>query len=170
VRNVVRYTSFLTVLGIHWISRSFPLPPQCMLASLAAMSVVRPSVTRTPSRVQGGRSIKHHTRTQHAVWASPQSRSARGPRGILWKRPAAGRATAIARSADSAVLRPQSKRQLDQTPHAYAACCVGVPAVVQCPPPLYTGCVEYSESDLLSDATPGEIGQNSPDGHLLRDP
>ena len=77
VRNVVRCASFLTVLGIHCISRSFPLPPQCMLASLAAMSVVRPSVTRTPSRVQGGRSIKHHTRTQHAVWASPQSRSAR---------------------------------------------------------------------------------------------
>ena len=40
VRNVVRCASFLTVLGIHCISRSFPLPPQCMLASLAAVSVV----------------------------------------------------------------------------------------------------------------------------------
>ena len=28
VRNLVRCASFLTVLGIHCISRSFPLPPQ----------------------------------------------------------------------------------------------------------------------------------------------
>jgi len=32
--------------------------------------------THTQSR-PSGRAIKHHTRTQHSVWASPQSRSAR---------------------------------------------------------------------------------------------
>ena len=32
-----------------------------------------------------------------------------------------------------------SKRPRNQTPHAYAACCVGVPAVSQCPPPSHAG-------------------------------
>ena len=79
VRNVVRCASFLTVLGTQCISRSFSLPPQCMLASLAAVSVWRlpaPRHTHTQSRPSGC-AIKRHTRTQHAVWASPQSRSAR---------------------------------------------------------------------------------------------
>ena len=35
----LRCAPFLTVLGTHCISRSFPLPPQRMLASLAAVSV-----------------------------------------------------------------------------------------------------------------------------------
>ena len=35
-----------------------------------------PRHTHTQSR-SSGRAIKHHTRTQHSVWASPQSRSAR---------------------------------------------------------------------------------------------
>ncbi len=35
----LRRAPFLTVLGTHCISRSFPLPPQRMLASLAAVSV-----------------------------------------------------------------------------------------------------------------------------------
>jgi hypothetical protein len=36
----LRRAPFLTVLGTHSVSRSFPLPPQRMLASLAAVSVV----------------------------------------------------------------------------------------------------------------------------------
>jgi hypothetical protein len=36
----LRCAPFLTVLGTHCISRSFHLPPQCMLASLAAVPVV----------------------------------------------------------------------------------------------------------------------------------
>jgi hypothetical protein len=35
----VRRAPFLTVLGTHSVSRSFPLTPQRMLASLAAVSV-----------------------------------------------------------------------------------------------------------------------------------
>jgi hypothetical protein len=42
-----------------------------------------PRHTHTQSR-SSGRAIKHHTRTQHSVWASPQSRSAHsGGRGKL---------------------------------------------------------------------------------------
>jgi hypothetical protein len=60
-------------LGTHCISRSFPLPLQCMLASLATVSVV----------------------------ACPESHA-----------------------------HPITSKQLrNQTPHAYTACCVGVPAV-----------------------------------------
>ena len=94
----LRHAPFLTVLGTHCISRSFPLPPQRMLASLAAVSV------------------------------------AAGP---------ASHAHPVA-----------SKRPRNQTPHAYAACCVGVPAVAQCQPPLHAGRGEYSGSVLLSDAPP----------------
>jgi hypothetical protein len=40
----LRRAPFLTDLGTHSVGRSFPLPPQCMLASLAAVSVAaRPS-------------------------------------------------------------------------------------------------------------------------------
>ena len=97
VRNVVRCASFLTVLGIHCISRSFPLPPQCMLASLAAMSLVRPRVTRTPSRAQAA-TQSNTTRARSTLCRRPRSHAApasiaHGPRGILWKRPAAGRAS-----------------------------------------------------------------------------
>ena len=73
--NVVRCASFLTVLGIHCISRSFPLPPQRMPASPAAASAV----------------------------AGPASHA----------HPAA------------------SKRPRNQTPHAHAARCVGVPAAAR---------------------------------------
>jgi hypothetical protein len=94
----LRRAPFLTVLGTHSVSRSFPLPPQRMLASLAAVSV------------------------------------AAGP---------ASHAHPVA-----------SKRPRNQTAHAYAVCCVGVPAVAQCSPPSHAGRGEYSGSVLLSDAPP----------------
>jgi len=47
-----------------------------------------------------------------------------------------------------------SKRPRNQTPHAYAAFCVGVPAVAQCPPPSHAGRGEYSGSVLLSYVRP----------------
>jgi hypothetical protein len=47
-----------------------------------------------------------------------------------------------------------SKRPRDLTPHAYAAFCVGVPAVARCPPPSHAGRGEYSGSVLLSDVPP----------------
>ena len=105
VRNLVRCASFLTVLGIHCISRSFPLPPQCMLASLAAVTVV------------AGPAPHAHPVASHAHPVS-------------------------------------SKLPRNQTPHAYAAFCVGVPAVVRCPPPSHAGRGEYSGSVLLSDVPP----------------
>ena len=58
------------------ISRSFPLPPRRMIASLATVSVAVGPESHAQSR-PSGRAIKHHMRTQHAVLASPQSRSAR---------------------------------------------------------------------------------------------
>ena len=94
----LRRAPFLTVLGTHCISRSFPLPPQRMLASLAAVSVA----------------------AGPASHAHPVS----------------------------------SKLPRNQTPHAYAAFCVGVPAVVRCPPPSHAGRGEYSGSVLLSDVPP----------------
>jgi hypothetical protein len=84
----LRCAPFLTVLGTHCVSRSFPLPPQCI--------------------------------------AGPASHA----------HPVA------------------SKRPRNQTPHAYAAFCVGVPAVAQCPPPSHAGRGEYSGSVLLSDVPP----------------
>ena len=105
VRNVWRCAPFLTVLGTHCISRSFPLPPQCMLASLAAVTVV------------AGPAPHAHPVASHAHPVS-------------------------------------SKLPRNQTPHAYAAFCVGVPAVVRCPPPSHAGRGEYSGSVLLSDVPP----------------
>ena len=101
----LRCAPFLTVLGTHCISRSFPLPPQCMLASLAAVTVV------------AGPAPHAHPVASHAHPVS-------------------------------------SKLPRNQTPHAYAAFCVGVPAVARCPPPSHAGRGEYSGSVLLSDVPP----------------
>ena len=87
----LRRAPFLTVLMTHSVSRSFPPTPQRMPASLDAVSVAvntpnqskppPPSATHTsqPRRRPSGlrprvtlsdRTIKHHTRTHHAVWTS----------------------------------------------------------------------------------------------------
>jgi hypothetical protein len=78
-RNVWRCTPFLTTLGTHCISRSGPRSPTRSAYSPASPLspwLSAPRHTHTQSR-PSGRAIKHHTRTQHSVLASPQSRSAR---------------------------------------------------------------------------------------------
>ena len=78
-RNVWRCAPFLKALGTHCISRSGPRPPTLSSFSPAPPLPPRPPApchTHTQSR-PSGRSIQHHTRTQHPVWASPQPRGAR---------------------------------------------------------------------------------------------
>ena len=71
----LRLAPFLTVLGTHSISRSFPLPPQRMPASPAAASAAPgPAPHSHPAAFKRRRAIKHHMCTQHAVWASQQPR------------------------------------------------------------------------------------------------
>jgi hypothetical protein len=73
----LRRAPFLTVLGTHCISRSFPLPPQRMLASLAAVSVA----AGPASHAHPVASKRPRNQTAHAYavccGACPQSRSAR---------------------------------------------------------------------------------------------
>jgi hypothetical protein len=104
VRNVWRCAPFLTVLGTHCISRSFPLPPQCMLASLAAVSVVAGPASHAAAQ-------SNTTRVRSILCGRPLSRAvpasiACGSRGILWKRLVVGRAAAAARRANSGVCWP----------------------------------------------------------------
>jgi hypothetical protein len=78
-RNVWRCAPFLKALGTHCISRSGPRPPTLSSFSPAPPLPPRPPApchTHTQSR-PSGRSIQHHTRTQHPAWASPQPRGAR---------------------------------------------------------------------------------------------
>ena len=70
---------FLKALGTHRISQSSPRPSTPSPFSPAPPLPSRlpaPCHMHTQSRPRG-RSIQHHTRTQHSVWASPQSRRAR---------------------------------------------------------------------------------------------
>ena len=70
---------FLKALGTHRVSRTGPRPPTFSPFSPAPPLPSRlpaPCHMHTQSRPRG-RSIQHHTRTQHSVWASPQSRRAR---------------------------------------------------------------------------------------------
>ena len=117
----LRCAPFLTVLGTHSISRSFPLPPQRMLASLAAVSVAA-----------GPAPHAHPVASKRLRNQTPHAHAACGSRGLLWKRLSVGRAAATARSTDSGVRRPQ----------------------------MADG----------REGAGGEIGQSSPDDHLLRDP
>ena len=73
----LRCAPFLTVLGTHCISRSFPLPPQRMLASLAAVSVAAGPASH--AHPVASKRPRNQTAHAYAVFcgACPQSRSAR---------------------------------------------------------------------------------------------
>jgi hypothetical protein len=58
----LRRAPFLTVLMTHSVSRSFPLTPQRMQSSLAAVSVAA-----GPASHSHPVASKHHTCTQHVV-------------------------------------------------------------------------------------------------------
>ena len=105
----LRHAPFLTVLRTHSVSRNFPLPPQRMLASLAAVSVAAgPAPHAHPATSKWPRNQTPHT---HAACCTLHRMRVVG---ILWKSLAVGRAVASARSTDTGRRRPTGA--MDTTP------------------------------------------------------
>ena len=85
----LRHAPFLTVLGTHSVSRSFPLTPQRMLVILAARHTLHahPVASKRP---------RNQTPHAHAACCVSVTLHRMRVAGILWKRLAVGRAVACA--------------------------------------------------------------------------
>ena len=131
----LRLALFLTVLGTHCISRSFPLPPQRMLASLASVSVAAgPASHAHGSRsTLGPRWVNRRLLGRHP-WVPAQKSSTVGPHDQFSLLRARGNQTKLS-TFDTVAFRV--RRRPDRF-HAHRRA-----------PPLHSPCQKFGNTDYF---------------------